>query len=279
MVTLDGLIAHLLPIGLMSQSKDANAAEATKFGTIGGVFTPCVLTILGVIMFLRFGFVVGQAGVIQALVIVLAAKVITTLTTLSLSAIATNTRVKAGGAYFLISRSLGVEFGGAIGIVFFLAQAISVAMYVVGFAEAYTAVFPNAADPTIVATVTNVIVFICVFIGAGWTIKLQYGILALLVGSLISFYAGALPQFDCGRVEREPVRRVHRGQELLHHVRVVLPGSDRNHGRSQHVRRPEGSRLGRSRKGTLWAVLFTGIIYLSMAVVLGGATNRESLIG
>ena len=105
MLTLDGAIAHLIPIGPMSHSKDANGAEATKFGTIGGVFTPCVLTILGVIMFLRFGFVVGQAGVIQALIIVLAAKVITTLTTLSLSAIATNTRVKAGGAYFLISQS------------------------------------------------------------------------------------------------------------------------------------------------------------------------------
>ena len=89
-----------------------------KFGTFGGVFTPCTLTILGVIMFLRFGQVVGQAGVLYALLIVLASKTITTLTTLSLSAIASNTRVKGGGAYYLISRSLGVEFGGAIGVVF-----------------------------------------------------------------------------------------------------------------------------------------------------------------
>ena len=103
-----------------------------KFNTFGGVFTPCTLTILGVIMFLRFGHVVGQTGIIQAVMIVALSKAITLLTTLSLSAIATNTEGKGGGAYFLISRSLGVEFGAAIGIVFFLAQAISVAMYVLG---------------------------------------------------------------------------------------------------------------------------------------------------
>ena len=78
-------------------------------------------------MFLRLGHVVGQSGVWLALVIIVVAKLITLLTTISLSGIATNIRVKGGGAYFLISRSLGVEFGGAIGVVFFLAQAISVA--------------------------------------------------------------------------------------------------------------------------------------------------------
>ena len=86
-------------------------------------------------MFLRFGQVVGQSGVYYALLIVLAAKVITTLTAFSLAATATNTRVKGGGAYYLISRSLGVEFGGAIGLVFFLAQAVSVSMYVIGFGQ------------------------------------------------------------------------------------------------------------------------------------------------
>lgn len=106
----------------------AKPTAPAKFGTFGGVFTPSTLTILGVIMFLRFGEVVGQAGIANCLIIIFCAKLITTLTTLSISAIATNTRVRGGGAYFLISRSLGVAFGGAIGLVFFLAQAISVAM-------------------------------------------------------------------------------------------------------------------------------------------------------
>ncbi len=163
------------------ESAQNSDQEATaRFGTFAGVFTPCTLTILGVIMFLRFGYVVGQAGILSALVIVAASKAITFLTSLSLSAISTNTRVKGGGAYYLISRSLGVEFGGAIGVVFFFAQAISVAMYVIGFSEALVAVAPSGLSPTVVATITNVVVFVCVFIGAGWTIKVQYVILAAL---------------------------------------------------------------------------------------------------
>jgi amino acid transporter len=81
-----------------------------RFGTFGGVFTPNVLTILGVIMFLRCGQITGQAGIGHAIIILLLAKTITTLTAASLAAIATNTRVKGGGAYYLISRSLGPEF-------------------------------------------------------------------------------------------------------------------------------------------------------------------------
>ena len=181
--------------GKSAQKSAQLSPTGGRFGTFAGVFTPCTLTILGVIMFLRFGFVVGQAGLWSALAVVACAKVITVLTTLSLSAIATNTEVKGGGAYFLISRSLGVEFGGAIGLVFFLAQAISVAMYVNGFAEAINETFP-AGDLQIIATATNIAVFICVFIGAGWTIRLQYGILAVLVASLVSFYWGAIAAFD-----------------------------------------------------------------------------------
>ena len=169
-----------------------------KFNTFGGVFTPCTLTILGVIMFLRFGHVVGQTGIIQAVMIVALSKAITLLTTLSLSAIATNTEVKGGGAYFLISRSLGVEFGAAIGIVFFLAQAISVAMYVFGFAEALMGAFGNYLNFSLgtISTVVNLLVFVSVMIGAGWTIKLQYGILGILITSLVSFYVGGLLNFN-----------------------------------------------------------------------------------
>ncbi len=82
-----------------SRPRNGNGEPAARegFGTFGGVFTPCTLTILGVIMFLRFGQVVGNAGVFHAILIVLLAKTITTLTALSLSAIATNTKVRGGG--------------------------------------------------------------------------------------------------------------------------------------------------------------------------------------
>ena len=111
-------------------------------------------------MFLRFGQVVGQAGILQVMLIIFCAKLITTLTAFSLSAIATNTRVKGGGAYYLISRSLGVEFGGAIGVFFFLAQAISVSMYVIGFTEAFFIAFPGLGwSFRTVATAVNLVVF------------------------------------------------------------------------------------------------------------------------
>lgn len=204
---------------------ERGGGAAGRFGTFGGVFTPCVLTILGVIMFLRFGVVVGQAGLYYALLIVIASKVITGLTSLSLSAIATNTRVEGGGAYYLISRSLGVEFGGAIGIVFFLAQAISVAMYVIGFAEAFVSLIP-AAEPlsvAAVATVTNVLVFVCVLIGAGWTIKLQYFILAVLLGAVASFGVGAVRSFDLAILELNARPAFSQGESLFTMFALFFP--------------------------------------------------------
>ncbi len=82
------------------------------FGTFGGVFTPSILTILGVIMYLRFGWVVGNVGLMGTLIIVTLASSITFLTGLSVAAIATDQRVRTGGAYYMISRSLGIEAGG-----------------------------------------------------------------------------------------------------------------------------------------------------------------------
>ncbi|MBW1775426.1 MAG: amino acid permease, partial [Deltaproteobacteria bacterium] len=114
--------------------------ETGSLGTFPGVFTPSILTILGIILFLRMGYVVGSAGLGGALLIIGLANAISVLTTFSLSAIATNLRVKGGGDYYLISRTLGVEFGGSIGIVLFLAQAVSIAFYCIGFGEALSAI-------------------------------------------------------------------------------------------------------------------------------------------
>ncbi|MEM8601186.1 MAG: Na-K-Cl cotransporter, partial [Bacteroidota bacterium] len=106
---------------------------ARKFGTFAGVFTPTLLTILGVIMYLRTGWVVGNAGVLGALGIILLSFGITIATGLSMSSITTNIRIGAGGAYSIISQSLGLEVGGSVGIPLYLSQALAVAMYVFGF--------------------------------------------------------------------------------------------------------------------------------------------------
>lgn len=166
--------------------------EPSKFGAFGGVFTPSLLTILGVIMFLRLSTVVGYGGLWNALLILLGAKTISVVTGLSVASIATNMRVRGGGAYYLISRSLGVEFGGVIAVFFYVAQAVAVSLYVVGFTEAVLSAFPGMElSFETVATITNILVFISVYIGAGWTIRIQFGILAVLMLSLLSFFIGA----------------------------------------------------------------------------------------
>ena len=102
--------------------KDVSGDKTGTMGTFAGVFTPSVLTILGIILFLRLGYVVGNTGLGRALIIITLANAISVLTSISISAIATNIKVKGGGGYYLISRTLGPEFGGAIGMVLFLAQ-------------------------------------------------------------------------------------------------------------------------------------------------------------
>jgi amino acid transporter len=251
--------------------------ERVLFGTFGGVFTPCTLTILGVIMFLRFGYVVGQSGLMLALLIVLVSKTITLLTSLSLSAIATNTRVRGGGAYFLISRSLGVEFGGAIGLVFFLAQTISVSMYVLGFSEALVAILPpETISLKAVATITNVTVFICVFIGAGWTIKLQYFILAVLSLSLVSFCLGAFPAFSPQILQANWSSHFN-GESFFTMFALFFPavtGIMAGANMSGDLRNPARS----IPMGTLASVFVTAIVYLGMAFLLAGTSSHEELI-
>lgn len=252
---------------------------STKFGTFGGVFTPCTLTILGVIMFLRFGQVIGQAGILYGVLIVLASKLITTLTTLSLSAIATNTRVKGGGAYYLISRSLGVEFGGAIGVVFYLAQAISVAMYVIGFTEAFVATNPKFTDNFVtIATLINLVTFVCVYIGAGWTIKVQYFILAILAAALGSFYIGAIGDIDPTLLKENLTPHFLPGDSLFSMFALFFPavtGIMAGANMSGDLANPSKS----IPSGTLWAVIVTGVVYLSQAVLLGCVRSSDDLIG
>ena len=240
----------------------------------GGVFTPCTLTILGVIMFLRFGYVVGRVGVFETLVIIGAATLITLLTTLSLSAIVTNTEVKGGGAYFLISRSLGAEFGGAIGLVFFVAQAISVAMYVIGFSEAVVASVLPGQSKLLIATICNVFVFGCVFRGAGWTIRLQYFILAILLASLGSFYVGAIPEFDPRVFGENWVNSDTSKESIFTMFALFFPavtGIMAGANMSGDLRDPSKA----IPIGTLLSIVFTGAIYFSLALLMGGGQRSE----
>jgi len=164
------------------------------------VFTPTILTILGVIMYLRVGWVVGNAGVLGTLAIVLLANAITLVTALSLSALSTNMRVGAGGAYWLISRSMGLEIGGALGIPLYLSQALSLTLYSFGLAESVRIFWPGAP----VQLLAGVIVVLVVLVASRSTVlalRMQVPILVLIVISLASLFLGV----DWGTVRAQPM--------------------------------------------------------------------------
>ena len=183
--------------------KTASPAKG-NLGTFAGVFTPSILTILGIILFRRLGYVVGSAGLGRALLIIILANGISVMTTFSLSAIATNLKVKSGGDYYIISRTLGMEFGGAIGIVLFLAQSVSIGFYCIGFSEAVSVLLPWSAKslPQIVATLAMFFLFICAWMGADWATRFQYVVMSLIGIALFSFLLGGLINWDTTTVIR-----------------------------------------------------------------------------
>jgi len=247
-------------------------------GTFAGVFTPSILTILGIILFLRLGFVVGEAGLGQALLILLFANAISVLTSLSLSAVATNLRVKRGGDYYLISRTLGHEFGGAIGLVLFLAQAISIGFYCIGFAEVMAGMLPAplSAHPHIIAAIAAGLLFVFAWLGADWATRFQYGVMAILAVALASFFAGGLVRWDGALLlQNWSVPATSLGFWVLFALFFpAVTGFTQGVSMSGDLKDP-GHSLP---LGTLLAVGLSIIIYLCAAVVFAGTLPREELV-
>ncbi len=170
-------------------SQHPPTAQPVKLGTFIGVFTPTMLTILGVIMYMRMGWVVGNAGLGGALLIVALANGITLITALSLSALATNMRVGVGGAYYLISRSLGLEAGGAIGIPLYLSQTLSLTLYSFGLAESLRIVWPEVPVQWVAAVIV-VVVTVLADRSTELALKAQLPIMGLIALSILVFVLG-----------------------------------------------------------------------------------------
>lgn len=171
--------------------------QAKKFGTFLGVFLPSILTVLGLIMYLRFGWVVGNLGLGLTLVVVLLANIITFITGLSASAIATNIKVGVGGVYYLVSRSLGLETGGAIGVAFYISRTLSITFYCFGLAESILIFWPEASWGVMPGYVTPLftaaIIIIITFLAgrsAELVLKFQIPMLILVSLSLIALMIG-----------------------------------------------------------------------------------------
>ena len=176
----------------------AQPSLGKKYGVFLGVFTPSILTILGVIMYQRFGWVVGNAGLFGAIGIVLLAHVISVTTGLSVASIATNHRVGTGGNYYMISRSLGLSIGGAIGLALYVALTLGVSLYLIGFAEAFLAAFPGFSptgdyqnDIRLVGSLACAFISVITLVDTSLALKSQLLVLTLIILSLISIFTGS----------------------------------------------------------------------------------------
>ncbi len=250
------------------------------FGTLAGVFTPTTLTILGVIMYIRQPWVVGNAGVIGALAILLISVAITLTTALSLSSITTNVRIGAGGAFSIISKSLGLEIGGAIGIPFYIAQALAVAMYVFGFREGLVSVLPHL-NPLLLDIGIFSLVMTIAFISTSFAFKIQYVILGIIVLSLISIY-GALfvsdLNYDFELFGKYPgsIENNFSGTSFWVVFAVFFPavtGVMAGANMSGDLTSPQKS----IPKGTISAVILTTLIYISLIFVASLLATPEEL--
>ncbi len=176
-------------------------AKLKKFGAFAGVFTPSILTILGVIMYLRLGWIIGEGGLLVTLAIIIVAHIISVSTGLSISSIATDKKIKTGGIYYILSRSLGMAMGGSIGIALFIGTALSISLYIVGFTENFLSIEPIANFLGMSGSVNNIRIvgtFVIIslvtlaLISTSVVIKTQYFILAAIFLSLISIVFGFL---------------------------------------------------------------------------------------
>jgi len=261
---------------LQLSTNGAAPSEAGRFGTFAGVFTPNILTILGIILFLRIGWVVGNAGLWGALAIIGIANMISLLTGLSLSAVATNMRVRAGGNYYLISRSVGLEIGGAIGIPLYLSQAISVAFYIIGFVEALTSIDPfQSMEPRLIATGVAFVFIVIAYVGADFALKIQFIILAVLIASLVSFFLGGLTS----DTSSEPVLSANfsAGLSFWAVFAVFFPavtGIEVGTSLSGDLKDP-GKSIPR---GTIASIVVTATIYFLVAILLAFNGTADQLI-
>lgn len=254
-----------------------------KFGTMP-VFLTALSTILGAILFLRFGWAVGQVGFLGVIGIIVLGHLVTIPTAMAVAEIATNQKVQGGGAYFIISRSFGLNIGGAIGIALYFAQAISVAFYIIAFGEAFSPVIDwLAVHFGIVITDKRLITLPLMAIlttlmltrGANMGVKALYWVVAILLTSLGMFFAGRSP------IAPEHIKistHILENQNFFYVFAIVFPaftGLAAGLGLSGDLKHPEKA----IPQGTIWATIAGLIVYIFVAYKFTISASPEDLVG
>jgi len=250
-------------------------AEMKKFGTFSGVFTPSLLTILGVIMYMRLGWVVGNAGLIGTIVIIVIAHVISVTTGLSISSVATDKKIGAGGVYYVLSRSMGIPIGGSIGIALYVGTALSIALYLIGFAESFNDFFGlgmTINDFRLTGTIALVSLTVLALISTSIALKSQYIILTAIAVSILSIFFGTreyVPETVSmvatpGSVPMEIVFAIFFPAVTGFTAGIAMSGD---------LKDPKES----IPKGTLWAIGVGLFVYIFLAIFIAYSIDSESL--
>lgn len=260
---------------------DSKQDAAPKFGTFLGVYTPSVLTILGLILYLRLGWVTGNLGLTKTIILVLISSSITFITGLSASAIATNIRVGVGGEYYMIAHSLGLEFGGAIGIPLYLCRALSLTFYSFGLAEGVALMLTGLVGPlspvAVPAITAGIIIVVTALSGksASLALKLQVPIMMAMVLSIAALIIGAL---STGFRSPETVSTFRTAPQGFWYIFAIffpaVTGFTAGIGMSGDLK--DSSRS--IPRGTLLAVLTGAIVYIIVSVIFS-VTNAVSFEG
>ncbi|MCK5283555.1 MAG: amino acid permease [Nanoarchaeota archaeon] len=256
------------------KEKSSSKPSPYKFSTFTGVFVPSVLAIFGAVMYLILPKVLGSVGLFKIIIIILLAHSVSIASAFSLSAIATNIKVKGGGLYYLISRSLGSEFGGGLGIQLYLAQTVGTSFYIIAFAIGVQMIFAalNIALPVkYIAFVACILFGVLVYVGAKFVIKVQYFILAAIVLSLFSVFLG--PSIETNIVTLVTDPGVLPFWVAFAMFFPAVTGIDAGVGMSGDLKNPKKSLV----KGTFAAISVTLIIYLLLAIKLANAATFQNL--
>uniref|UniRef100_A0AAG5CT81 Uncharacterized protein n=1 Tax=Anopheles atroparvus TaxID=41427 RepID=A0AAG5CT81_ANOAO len=279
----------------------ATGGHGTRLGWIQGVLIPCLLNIWGVMLFLRLSWIVALAGVLETLLIIGLSYVVCVITTLSLSAICTNGQVKGGGIYYLISRSLGPEFGGAVGIVLAFANSVAASMNTIGFCNSLNQLLGSLGvkivdgglnDVRIVGTITIIVMVVICAVGMNWETKVQNFLVLAIVTAIGSFVIGVFvgPRTDEQRgkgfsglsgerllANLGPDYRYSEGieQSFFSVFGIFFPsvtGVQAGANICGELKDPATA----IPKGTLLALLISGASYVLFVLLAGAASHREA---
>lgn len=258
-------------------------AVKANFGT-APVFLTAISTILGAVMFLRFGYSVGEIGFLGTLLIVLIGHLVTIPTAMALAEIATNQKVEGGGEYFIISRSFGLNIGASIGLALYLSQAISVAFYIIAFAESFEAIKPWIAVEFGYEIYDNrlfsipallLLISLMVTKGADLGMKALYVVVAILFLSLVFFFLGTTDYastYDTSKL----FTSVDTDKGFFFVFAIIFPaftGMTAGVGLSGDLKDPKKS----IPLGTLAATIVGMIIYIFIALKLSYSASPEDL--